>query len=742
MGAAGIERHVANLASELLEVFDLLGLGDRLPDETMRTQEPATGETAEHGTESALERAGTDELEDDMEVVRQQDRSQGLRECGSQAGPCESSGFEPEKRSQPAERVRRDMEEHALCSCKTAAILRTDSRRGAYNTPSPSVKADVSASPALTSSPMGAASSCPRNRTHVRLAGQRDSHRRGKHALENRRQTAILRGMGRHPPPKRRLAAISGGMSSPGAVFGWGVACTADGGRAGWREEAPMATFPCPFCNAPLQVEPFGPRFCPACGDNLVFGGRFVLTERLGSGGMSVVYGARSETGERAAVKILTLQTAKEWNVLDLFDHGAQVLMGVRHPGLPVVYDLSQDQKGRHVLVREAFGGGTLEERVLREGRHLEPAAFDRLFEALLNIVGYLHGLVPPVLHRDIKPSNIMFRTGADWNPVLVDFDTVALPPERRSGLTVVGTPGYAAPEQFYGESVPQSDLFGLGATMLCVATHTDVNLLPRAGGRFQVEGRLDNVDPRARQVMQRLLEPDPARRYQTAAEALWELRGSGPVRAAPPPHAPALGPKRGLIAVIAAAALLLVLGGFGGAAFFMMRPSVPSPITPVPVVTPAPPPVPDPPLAPDPPPVPDRPQRIQETIAAEEAKARAAQEDARREREKAAEAAKKQAGLGLCKLAVPCYVEAEESGQVAGKLEVTIDASGKVTKAAYSGGKAPAKVRKCLEKVGKAVEVPEWVERPAVHHCQWAGTVMGRSSSMMFSSGVKPKGK
>ena len=304
-----------------------------------------------------------------------------------------------------------------------------------------------------------------------------------------------------------------------------------------------MASFPCPFCNAPLAAEPSGPRFCPSCGDGLVFGGRFLLTERLGSGGMSVVYGARADTGERAAVKILTLQTAKEWNVLDLFDHGAQVLMGVRHPGLPVVYDLSQDQKGRHILVREAFDGGTLEERVLREGRPLEPAAFDRLFEALLGIVGYLHGLVPPVLHRDIKPSNIMFRTCADWNPVLVDFDTVALPPERRSGLTVVGTPGYAAPEQFYGEAVPQSDLFGLGATMLCVATHTDVNLLPRAAGRFQVEGRLDNVDPRARGVMRRLLEPDPARRYQSAAEALWDLHGAGPVRAAPPPRANTIEP-------------------------------------------------------------------------------------------------------------------------------------------------------------------------------------------------------
>jgi hypothetical protein len=504
-----------------------------------------------------------------------------------------------------------------------------------------------------------------------------------------------------------------------------------------------MATFPCPFCNAPLQVEPFGPRFCPACGDNLVFGGRFLLTERLGSGGMSVVYGARSETGERAAVKILTLQTAKEWNVLDLFDHGAQVLMGVRHPGLPVVYDLSQDQKGRHILVREAFDGGTLEERVLKEGRPLEPAAFDRLFEALLNIVGYLHGLVPPVLHRDIKPSNIMFRTRADWSPVLVDFDTVALPPERRSGLTVVGTPGYAAPEQFYGESVPQSDLFGLGATMLCVATHTDVNALPRHGGRFQVEGRLDNVDPRARSVMLRLLEPDPAQRYPTAAEALWDLRSAGPPAAAAL-RAPALGPRKGPIAIAVAAAALIVVGAGGGVAFFAMRPAVPTPVGIEPLV------VPEPPAVPNAPPAPPDMDKIEAMREKELKQAREIEERARREAQRAVAEAQPVApgklaapahgsGLQLCRLAVPCYVEAEESGQVSGKLEVTLDADGKVKKVAYSGGKASAKVRRCLQREGQAVAVPESAERPATHHCQWSGTVMGRSSSMMFSSGVKP---
>ncbi|MBI5478601.1 MAG: serine/threonine protein kinase [Deltaproteobacteria bacterium] len=491
-----------------------------------------------------------------------------------------------------------------------------------------------------------------------------------------------------------------------------------------------MATFPCPWCNATLAAEAFGPRFCPSCGDTLVFGGRFFLTERLGSGGMSVVYAARAETGERAAVKILTLQTAKEWNVLDLFDHGARVLMGVRHPGLPLVYDLSQDQKGRHILVREAFDGGTLEERVLGEGRHLEPPAFRRLFEALLGVVGYLHGLVPPVLHRDIKPSNIMFRTPEDWNPVLVDFDTVALPPERRSGLTVVGTPGYAAPEQFYGEAVPQSDLYGLSATMLCVATHTDVNVLPRGGGRFQLEGRLDNVDPRARSVMLRLLEPDPARRYQTAAEVLWDLRAAGPVQAAPVPRAPALGPRKGPIAIAVVAAALIAMGAAGGVVFFAVRPPVPTPVTPEPLVVPEAPAVRD----------------IEARREQERKQRREIEEAQRRLRREAAEARQqarqKSSGLNPCQPVVPCYQETEEFGQVAGRLEVVVDAAGKITKATYSKGQASAKVQHCLTKAAKALEVPGEAERPAAHVCQWSGTIMGGSQMMMWDRKVVPAGE
>ena len=90
----------------------------------------------------------------------------------------------------------------------------------------------------------------------------------------------------------------------------------------------------------------------------------------------------------------------------------------------------------------------------------------------------------------------------------------------------------------------------------------------------------------------------------------------------------------------------------------------------------------------------------------------------------------------------VPCYQEAEEFGQVGGRLEIVLDDSGKVTKAAYSKGPASAKVRRCLVKAAKALTIPEEAERPATHMCEWGGTLMARSQIMSWGHKVLKPGE
>jgi hypothetical protein len=154
----------------------------------------------------------------------------------------------------------------------------------------------------------------------------------------------------------------------------------------------------------------------------------------------------------------------------------------------------------------------------------------------MLGLLEYLHDLVPPVIHRDIKPANIMFRGAESWDPVLVDFDTVAAPEGQRTGITVVGTPGYAAPEQFAGDASPASDLYGLGATMLFVATHVEPDALPRRDGRFDVDHLLGSLDAATRKVLLRLVEPEKRARYQHARDALNDLRAPVKKPTLPPP--------------------------------------------------------------------------------------------------------------------------------------------------------------------------------------------------------------
>jgi TPR repeat protein len=284
------------------------------------------------------------------------------------------------------------------------------------------------------------------------------------------------------------------------------------------------AALPCPFCNADVEsADNAPPQHCTACGRDLVVCKKFRLRGVLGRGGMGVVYDGVRETDKKAvAVKLMALKD--DWTSWELFERSTEVLRGLKHSRLPHVFAFDRTESGRLILVREAFDGGTLEERIRKRDDRLEPKRVRQLLIDLLELLEYLQHLVPPVIHRDIKPANIMFRSKDDWDPVLVDFDTVAAPQSQRSGLTVVGTPGYAAPEQFAAESTPASDIYGLGATMLFVATHTDADSLPRKKGKFDVEKDLRNIDADVRHALLKMVEPESAKRYARARDVLKDL--------------------------------------------------------------------------------------------------------------------------------------------------------------------------------------------------------------------------
>jgi len=257
----------------------------------------------------------------------------------------------------------------------------------------------------------------------------------------------------------------------------------------------------------------------------LVVAGRFRLTGLVGEGAQGRVYRAQALVGGAAvAVKQRRLPQTDGWRSWEVADQGQRLLAGVQHPALPIFHHHERLPDGRLVLVRELLEGGSLAERIGEQGARPSAEQVEGLLRDLLELLEFLHTRVPPVIHRDIKPANVLFRSPTSWAPVLVDFDTVAAPEALRTGLTVVGTPGFSAPEQFAGIAEPRSDLYAVGMTLLYAATHCDPADLPRAEGRPDVGSLLAGLRPGLRRVMLRLAEPERADRPPSAAAAIAAL--------------------------------------------------------------------------------------------------------------------------------------------------------------------------------------------------------------------------
>ena len=136
---------------------------------------------------------------------------------------------------------------------------------------------------------------------------------------------------------------------------------------------------------------------------------------------------------------------------------------------------------------------------------------------------------MPPVLHRDIKPSNLIWREDVETRNFasvhLVDFGAVADPTTVEGAtFTVVGTAGYAPLEQFYGKTVPASDLYALGATLIHLLTGTSPADLPQSKLRIQFRDRV-SLDPSFVRWIESLTEPDLDHRFSSASQALEALK-------------------------------------------------------------------------------------------------------------------------------------------------------------------------------------------------------------------------
>ncbi len=204
----------------------------------------------------------------------------------------------------------------------------------------------------------------------------------------------------------------------------------------------------------------------PSCEGQLLVG-RYLVEREIGRGGSGVVYLARDRRlhARHVVLKFLHSSFDDHDHIRLKFRHEIEALSRLNHPAVVGVLDVGQSPDGRSFLVMEYVDGVTLRSR-LREGPLSFPEAAP-IVAILCDALQAAHA--SGIIHRDIKPENIILSPQGENIPAkLIDFGIAKVQTPAYDATTdtlaVLGTIHYMAPEQLMGQSLPQSDIYSLGA--------------------------------------------------------------------------------------------------------------------------------------------------------------------------------------------------------------------------------------------------------------------------------------
>lgn len=259
----------------------------------------------------------------------------------------------------------------------------------------------------------------------------------------------------------------------------------------------------------------------------------YEVIERLGAGSMGTVFKARDKKlGRIVALKVLKPSLARNEKYVERLRREARIVASLNHPNIVAGFDLGHEG-GYHFFVMECVEGSSLRELLESWGQFDE----ERVLEVAIQITAALdHAFKRGVIHRDIKPANVLID--ADNTVKLTDMG-LAKGPENleltRQGA-MVGTPQYVSPEQAQSpqDVDVRSDLYSLGATLFHMATGQPPFRAASMGAVLQkvlherapsAAGVNPELSDGLSLVIRKLLNKDPARRYQTPAELLEDLQ-------------------------------------------------------------------------------------------------------------------------------------------------------------------------------------------------------------------------
>lgn len=251
---------------------------------------------------------------------------------------------------------------------------------------------------------------------------------------------------------------------------------------------------------------------------------RYLIEEQIGLGGMSAVYKARDlhfpNVIKWVAVKEMVNQARDPLvrkTIVRNFEREANILATLHHPSIPRIFDYFT-QEARSYLVLEFIEGHDLEALLNESEAFFSEQQVVAWGIELCDVLSYLHNHTPEqIIFRDIKPSNVMINQHN--HVMLVDFGIAKHFQSGQKG-TMIGTEGYAPPEQYRGEATHLADIYALGATLHHLLTRKD----PRMEAPFYfadcpVRKINSMVSPELENVVQTALQYNPEERYKSAEE-------------------------------------------------------------------------------------------------------------------------------------------------------------------------------------------------------------------------------
>jgi serine/threonine-protein kinase len=245
------------------------------------------------------------------------------------------------------------------------------------------------------------------------------------------------------------------------------------------QAEFPDGTVSCPKCSADLVAEAD-----PLVGS--LFAERYEIVERIGKGGMGVVYKAHHKLMDQYfAIKVLYKQYSKDQPSIARFQQEAKTLAALRHPNILTVNDFGISPDNQPFLIMEYLDGTPLSDFLEEHGRMPLERALNIFAQAC---DGLTHAHEKGVVHRDLKPGNLVLlkETGEREQVKIVDFGIAKIKPrdgKEAQNLTkageIFGSPLYMSPEQCQGKPLDErSDIYSFG----CVIYETLTGMPPLMG--------------------------------------------------------------------------------------------------------------------------------------------------------------------------------------------------------------------------------------------------------------------